>query len=174
MKKQFIALSIMTGLFAASAVNAADGTINFTGNITDAACTVDSTSASQTVNLGTVASTAFTAAGVTAAPTSFTIKLTNCPSTVTAAAVKFDGTSNTTNTQILKLSTDSTATGVGVAIYEKDGSTLVPMHTASAKQTLDSSLTTNSLAFVAKYMSTAASVTAGTANATTDFTIAYN
>jgi P pilus assembly protein, pilin FimA len=173
MKKHVFALTLIAGLFA-SAANAADGTINFTGSITDAACTVDSNSASQNVNLGTVSSKVFGAVGATASPTNFTIKLTSCPSTVTGASVKFDGTSDTTNTQLLKLASASTAKGVGVAIYEKDASTLVPMHSQSSRQTIDSAQTTNTLAFVAKYMSTADAVTAGTANASTDFTIVYN
>ncbi len=34
--------------------NAADGTINFTGKILDAACTIDTSTESQTVNLGNI------------------------------------------------------------------------------------------------------------------------
>ncbi|MEM6052091.1 fimbrial protein [Erwinia sp. P7711] len=173
MKKTLIALSLVLSpvMFA----QAADGTINFSGNITDAACTVDADSASQTVNLGTVSAKAFSAAGSTAAPTKFNITLSSCPATVTSASVKFDGLVNTTNTDLLALNTDSTAAGVGIAIYEADSSTPVPLLTASSSQVIDSTDgATNTLSFVAKYMATAATVTAGTANASTDFTIVYN
>lgn len=174
MKKTLIALALISAPVLMSTANAADGSINFTGNITDAACTVDTNSASQTVTLGNVSSAAFNAVGSTAAPTKFDIKLTNCPETVTSAAVKFDGTINATNSDLLSVSSDSTATGVGIAIYEANSSTQVPMLTSSASQTIDSTLATNTLSFVAKYMATAATVTAGSANAVTDFTIIYN
>ncbi|MGJ0481631.1 fimbrial protein [Pantoea agglomerans] len=173
MKKTLIALSLICApvMFA----QAADGTINFTGNITDAACTVDAASATQTVNLGTVSAKAFTAVGSSAAPTKFSINLTNCPAAVTKASVKFDGLINKTNADLLAVNTDSTATGVGIGIYEADSTTQVPMLTASASKAIDSTAgATNTMNFVAKYIATAATVGAGTANASTDFTVVYN
>jgi len=151
----------------------ADGTINFTGNITDTACTVDPASASQTVNLGTVASTAFSAAGSTASPTRFTINLSSCPAAVASANVRFDGTTSNANNSVLALNSDQTATNVGVAIYEQDSSTQIPVGNASANKTLSSS-GPNTLTYIAKYYATATPVTAGTANSTATFTIAYN
>lgn len=137
MKKTIIALSLIAApLLMINNALAADGTINFTGTITDSACTVDTASASQTVSLGTVSSSAFSAAGDTASPTKFTINLSNCPTTVSSASVKFDGSINTTNNNLLALSSDSTAAGVGIGIYESDSSTQIPMSTASAAQTL--------------------------------------
>jgi len=178
MKKSIIALSLMASYMLASAANAADGTINFTGSIISSACTVNTASASQTVNLGNVNSTAFgSTVGTTAAATQFSINLTNCPSSVTSASVKFDGTENATNSSILALSSGETATGVGVALYEADGSTVLPLQTASNSITIptaSSGTSSATLNFVAKYMSTASSVTAGTADATTEFTIVYN
>ena len=150
---------------------AADGTINFTGNITDAACTVDSSSANQTVNLGTVSSQAFSSAGDSAAPTEFSINLTACPVSVATASVTFDGASDSSNDQLLQLTSGSTAAGVGIGIYEADSSTIVPMHVSSVSQPV---ATTATLNFIAKYVSTAASVTAGTANGVADFTVTYN
>jgi len=174
MKKTLIALSLLAAPVAFSSAYAADGSINFTGNITDAACTVDTDSASQTINLGTVSSKAFQAAGATAAPTKFDIKLTQCPVTVTSASVKFDGSIDSNNSDLLALSNSSTAQGLGVAIYESNSATQIPLLTASAAQTIDSAAATNTLSFVAKYMATANTVTAGSANAVTDFTIVYN
>lgn len=152
---------------------AADGTINFTGTITDTACTVDTASANQTVNLGTVARTGFSAVGSTSAATKFTIGLTSCPSSVTAARVKFDGTANSTNSNLLALNTDQTATNVGIGIYEQDGSTLIPLASQSASKAL-SSTATNTLTYVAKYYAVATPVGAGTANSTATFSIVYN
>lgn len=174
MKKTLIAASLLVLPFSSFVAHAADGSVNFTGNITDAACTVDTNSASQTVTLGNVSSSAFSAVGSTAAPTKFSINLTNCPETVTSASVKFDGRVNSTNNDLLSVNTDSTATGVGVAIYESDSATQIPLLTSSVAQAIDSTAATNTLSFVAKYMATAAKVTAGSANAVTDFTIIYN
>jgi P pilus assembly protein, pilin FimA len=155
--------------------SAADGTINFTGTILDSACTVDTTSASQTVNLGQVSRTAFAAAGDTASPTRFNIVLNNCPETVTSAAVRFDGIPDSADMNILALGSDQTATGVGVALFESDGVTPVPLATESQQVTLNTGTGENSnvLTYVASYKATQAAVGAGSANATSDFTITY-
>lgn len=153
--------------------SAADGTVNFTGTIRDTACTVDTASATQTVNLGTVAATSFGSAGSTASSTRFTINLTGCPTAVTSASVRFDGPLATGNSSLLALSSGQTATNVGVGIYQQDSSTLIPIGSASAAVTL-SSTATNALNFIAKYVSTAATVGAGSANAVATFTVAYN
>jgi major type 1 subunit fimbrin (pilin) len=166
-----VALTASLGFVGTSI--AADGTINFTGTITDNACTVDTGSANQTVNLGTVSSTTFTGAGVTAAPTRFNINLTNCPAAVTTASVRFDGATSAANNQILALSSGQTATNVGVALYEQDSSTLIPI----ASKTADRPITAtgpNVLTYIAKYYATATPVTAGTANSSATFTIGYN
>ncbi|MBA4823475.1 fimbrial protein [Pantoea ananatis] len=156
-----------------TSVNAADGTINFTGSITDTACKVDTSSASQTVNLGTISSTSFGAAGATAAPTRFTINLTSCPAAVKSASVRFDGATANGNNAILGLSSGQTATNVGVGIYEQDSTTLIPVGSASSSKPL-STTATNSLTYIAKYVATATPVTAGSANSSAAFTIAYN
>ncbi|WP_338628941.1 fimbrial protein [Enterobacter sp. JJBC] len=155
--------------------SAADGTINFTGSILDSACTVNTISASQTVNLGNLQRSVFKAAGDVASATRFDIVLENCPDTVTSASVKFDGTANATNSNILALNSGQTAQGVGVALFEEDGVTAIPLSTPSAQMTLVNTGDTNRnvMTFVAKYQATQAAVTAGTANATSDFTIVY-
>lgn len=173
MKIKFTAAAIASAALLFNIAQAADGTINFTGNITDQACTVDTASANQTVNLGNVSAKAFAAAGDVAAPTKFSINLTNCPQTVTQARVKFDGTTNSTNQTILALSSGQTATNVGVALYEADSTTQIPVASASASQTI-TTVGPNVLNFVAKYMATTASVGTGTANAVTNFTVNYN
>lgn len=174
MKINLVLVLLATSLVCSTAAAAADGTINFTGNITTAACTVSTASASQTVNLGTVTASSFTGgAGVSAAPTRFTIALSACPDTLTSASIKFDGVADTTNSNLLALSSGQTAGGVGIGIYEANGSTIIPLQTASSTITFDATGNA-SIDYVAKYVSTAASVTAGTANSVTNFTIAYN
>lgn len=160
------------------AASAADGQINFTGTILDSACKIDTNTANQTVNLGKIPKSSFNAAGAVAAATRFSIVLNNCPAAVTSASVKFDGTADSSDTNILALNSGQTAKGVGVAFYEEDGITAIPLATQSKSITLDTSTgedpaNSNKMTFVAKYKATQAAVVAGTANATSDFTITY-
>ncbi|EAM8641815.1 fimbrial protein [Salmonella enterica] len=158
-------------LVAGSAV-AADGTIHFTGSITDQTCTVDSGTQSLNVDLGKVSQASLDgAAGMKAAPTRFSLSVSDCPDTVTGANVKFDGTSDGVNQNLLALDSGTgIATGVGIEIADKNG-TPIPLHSASADYTLAAG--TNSLDFVARYVSTGTAVTTGTANGTSQFTINY-
>ncbi|ADO08192.1 fimbrial protein [Pantoea agglomerans] len=173
MKKISLIAVALAAAGISSMASAADGTVNFTGTIRDTACTVDTASANQTVNLGTVAATSFGSSGATASSSRFTINLTGCPAAVTSANIRFDGPLSSGNSDLLALSSDQTATNVGVGIYQQDSTTLIPVGRASAPVTL-STTGTNALNFIAKYVSTAATVGAGSANAVATFTVAYN
>ncbi len=101
----------------------------------------------------------------------FTLSQNDCPDTVTGANVKFDGTSDGVNQNLLALDNGTgIATGVGIEIADKNG-TAIPLHTASPDYTLAAGA--NSLDFIARYVSTGAAVTTGTANGTSQFTINY-
>lgn len=169
MKKTMLSACFL--LVAGSAV-AADGTIHFTGSITDQTCTVDSGSQNLNVDLGNVAQTALDGtAGMKAAPTRFTLSLSDCPDTANGANVKFDGTSDGVNQNLLALDSGAgIASGVGIEIADKNG-TSIPLHTASTDYTLGPG--SNTLDFIARYVSTGTAVTTGTANGTSQFTINY-
>ncbi|ETX65544.1 hypothetical protein P835_00312 [Citrobacter portucalensis] len=169
MKKTMLSACFL--LVAGSAV-AADGTIHFTGSISDQTCTVDTGTQNLNVDLGKVAQTALDgAAGMKAAPTRFTLSVSDCPDTITGANVKFDGTADGVNQNLLALDGGTgIATGVGIEIADKNG-TAIPLHAASADYTLAEG--SNTLDFVARYVSTGAAVTTGTANGTSQFTINY-
>jgi major type 1 subunit fimbrin (pilin) len=67
-------ISALMSLSVFQAANAADGVINFTGNITGTACVVDTSAISQPVDLGTISTTAFTGGnGATAAAKRLTL-----------------------------------------------------------------------------------------------------
>ncbi|WP_095048499.1 MULTISPECIES: fimbrial protein [unclassified Pseudomonas] len=174
MNRKLIVMALLAGSAFSSASYAADGVVNFTGTITDAACTVSPSSTSATVALGTISSKAFSAAGATSAPTRFGITLTTCPASVTTASLKFDGPANSENSGLLALTSGAgVATGVGIGIYESNSTTLIPVGTKSATKALASGADTT-FEFVAKYVSTAATVVSGKANATSNFTVSYN
>lgn len=159
-------------LASALGVKASDGTIHFTGSITDQTCKVDTGSLNLPVNLGNVALTALNGAkGMSAASTQFSINVSECPETASAANVKFDGTVDANDPGLLALDNESgVASGVGIQIADKNG-TAIPLHAASSDYSLIEG--TNSLNFVARYVSTGPAVTVGSANGTSEFTIIY-
>ncbi|HBO4004273.1 TPA: fimbrial protein [Pseudomonas aeruginosa] len=138
---------------------AADGTINFKGEITAAACsitggagtTVGGAAGNQTidVSLGKISidSLGGTAGGSIAGGTSLNLNLNlDCGKTgtgLTTVKLKFDPVSGTGidshNESLLKLGKDSTATGVGIGIYGSDGKLL----NLSANETINAPLNSN-------------------------------
>ena len=175
MKKMFVIASMAAAISmsAASVYAGGAGQVNFAGTITDAGCTITNTVSNPlNVKLGTYSSKEFTKSGDTTAKSSFKISLSDCPDTVTKASVIFDGTPDSNNTTLLKLTQDDgVATGVAIQLYDISGAEL-PLFTASKSYTLASG--TNDLSFMAAYKSTAATVTAGPANAVANFSISYN
>ncbi|EXU77356.1 ferrous iron transporter B [Erwinia mallotivora] len=176
MKKIVSVLALMTAISSACA---ADGTINFTGNIIDSACTVDLDGAGATtmdVAMGNVSKSSFTGVGSTAggnsSATKFNILLKNCPETVSTATVKFDGTAYSGDNSVLAL-TDETGVATGVGIQLSDNSGVLSLFTESAAYTLTSGSNTNTLDFTARYIQKAATVTAGKANSVATFTVNY-
>ena len=174
MKKNMIALVVAGAALAGiNVANAYEGQVHFTGTIIDTACSVNggSTSPIQVV-LGTVAKSTFAANGDKSDPTKFKISLTNCPTSLTQAAIKFDGTSDAVDNTVLALDSGSTAKGVGVEIGQMDG-TKLPLFTASTPVPITSGAA--DLNFVGRYVATNyTALASGTANATSNFTVSYN
>jgi major type 1 subunit fimbrin (pilin) len=176
MKKSIIAAVIATtAALSMSNVFAAASTVNFTGEILDAACTVDVASQDQTVALGKYNKSEFAAAGDVTAATKFSIVLKDCPKTVTSAAVRFDGKPDATNSSLLAIdsSVSGAATGVAINLMTADKAQL-PLHGSNSYSYTLSSTASNTLDFYAQYKSTAATVTAGPANSVANFSVVYN
>jgi major type 1 subunit fimbrin (pilin) len=152
-----------------------EGQINFTGEIIDSACqVVNGLSNPLNVQLGKVSKTVFTGAGSTSTLTKFDIQLTNCPDTVTSAAINFGGTPDANNNATLALTPDSDA-ATGVAIQLVDASEQpVSLYTPSQQYQLASGTAVNDLEFGARYIQTGAAITAGPANSVSTFTVIYN
>lgn len=176
MKKNLIAAAFAaTAVLAASNAFAAAGTVNFTGEILDAACTVDVASQNQTVVLGSYNKSEFTAAGDKTAAKKFDIVLKDCPETVTSAHVRFDGQPEATDSNLLAIdsSASGAATGVAINLMTADKAQL-PLHGDNGYSYTLSSTADNTLDFYAQYQSTAAAVTAGPANSVANFSVVYN
>ncbi|SNY79604.1 fimbrial protein [Enterobacter sp. CC120223-11] len=176
MKKNLIAVAIAaTAVLSMSNAFAAAGTVNFTGEILDAACTVDVASQNQTVALGQYNKSEFTAAGDTTAAKKFNVVLKDCPATVTSAHVMFDGKPDTTNSSLLAIdsSVAGAATGVAINLMTADKADL-GLHGDNGYRYTLVSTADNTLDFYAQYKSTAAAVTAGPANSVANFSVVYN
>lgn len=176
MKKNIIAAAIVaTAALSMSNVFAAAGTVNFNGEILDAACTVDVGSQNQTVELGRYNKSEFTNAGDKTAETKFSIVLKDCPATVTSAAVRFDGTPDAADSTLLAIdsSVAGAATGVAINLMTADKADL-PLHGTNGYSYTLTDAADNTLDFYAQYESTVASVTAGPANSVANFSVVYN
>ncbi|RAY78929.1 type 1 fimbrial protein, partial [Enterobacter cloacae] len=155
MQKNLIALTLLAVSGFLSSVFAADGTINFTGNILDASCTVNTAASNLNAQLGDVGVGALNGAvGKTASQARIDIVLTNCPASANNASVRFGGTTDPINPDLLQISgSGPIATGVGIALYERDAVTQIPVAAPSASLPVSASGDTT-LTYYAKYMST--------------------
>lgn len=177
---------VVCSLLAATHAFASDGVVHFTGEVIDSTCEVSTDTKDQTVALGKVNKSSFSTVGTTAAPAEFRIKLENCPETYTKAAARFDGTEASDGNGDLAIGNPLTAstpgdytgtddakaaTGVAVRIYNRTDNSQVKLYKDSAYTDIVSN--TAELKFIARYIATSATVTPGTANADSEFTIVY-
>lgn len=164
---------LAAGMVAAMGANAADGTINVSGSIIATGCEVDATSIAAPVALGDLSPENFATVGSISAKQNINIALTSCPTTQAGVKLTATGAADATNNQLLALSTDSVARGLGIALYNADG-TLIPMNSPSASAAINAETGVATIALQAAAMSTATSVTGGAFTATTNFTLSYN
>jgi major type 1 subunit fimbrin (pilin) len=178
---KFAALA-MAGVLSQGAF-AADGTINFTGEIADAPCTISPNSQNMTVPLGKVSRTEFDGATAgtavvgkkSATPAKFNIDLLGCGATAKGATVTFSGTADLDDATNLRLANAGqvgvgAASGVAVELGDSAG-TKIPLGSPSGTYTLG--LGDNSLKFQAAYVATKTAVAVGPANSVAQFTVAY-
>jgi major type 1 subunit fimbrin (pilin) len=171
MKKILLLSALVTVSSFTTLSHASDGSINVTGTISDATCTINAGSVNIPVAFGTVSSTAFTGVNSTAGIEPINIEFDSCPASITSAAVSFDGTSDAVNSDLFALTSSGAATGVAVGLYESDSATLIPF--GSTSKTMPLSPTGGTLSYFAKYVQTATPVAAGTADTVINFTVKY-
>ncbi|MFP2504811.1 fimbrial protein [Buttiauxella gaviniae] len=175
MKKNLIAVAaaVISAVSASNALATA-GTVNFTGDIVDAACTVDVASQNQTVALGSYGKSEFTQVGDVTAAKKFSIVLKNCPSAIPVAHVRFDGQPDPTDSTLLAIdNSPSSAIGVAINLMSADKVQL-PLHGENSYRYNLIYTADNILDFYAQYKSTSPSVDAGQANAVANFSVIYN
>ena len=168
--------AVSTNPGASAGTQGTGGQVKFTGEITDASCNVDSTSANQTVDLGKWAKSYFTSTGVETTKTAFHIKVKDCPSSVHNVAVLFDGNKDKVDTSLFAVTAG--ATGVGIKLYEDDQSQQIIPGSVTKKHAViagaQGATSTADLTFYADYQATSATVTTGAADGVADFNMIYN
>ncbi|MEX3018215.1 fimbrial protein [Kluyvera sp. STS39-E] len=149
------------------------GGMRFQGEIIAEACSVDAGDRLMTVNMGQISSQRFHAAGEDASPVPFDIHLLDCSTAVSQhVGVSFHGAADGKDPDVLSVGEGAgIATGIGVALFDSDGSQ-IPLNgdPISWAKIYDGPTT---LHFVAKYRSTERQVTGGTANAQAWFSLTY-
>ncbi|HFZ8995705.1 TPA: fimbrial protein [Citrobacter freundii] len=161
---------------ASGATSVSGGSVHFTGSVVDAACAVSQDSVDQTVTLGQVRLAAFgdtPAPGVAAGQkVPFNITLSDCDTSVSSqASITFNGNQAEGQAGVLDNTAGvGSAQGIGIQIYDNDGSAL-PLGQASKGTTLIDG--TNTLNFSADYITTASTVTAGNVDTTATFNVTY-
>lgn len=152
------------------------GSVHFQGQLVNAACAVSTQSDAQIVKLGQYRTASFTKVGDTSSQTPFNIVLTDCDSSVAStASVAFIGQTDATDPTLLAVNASGngvTAKGVGIEILDRASQSLSPNGTSfSTAQTLNDG--ENTIPFTARYKATAATATAGAANADATFVMKY-
>lgn len=171
-----LSLTAISGVSMAATSIVNGGTVNFKGDIIEAACAVDSESLNQTVELGQVKASVLQAAGDESDAKNFNIKLNNC-SVDMAKKVSFSflGTSiGGGDNTVLGLSgaTDGSAKNVGIAIFDPSNEKItIDGSEFGAETTLVNG--TNIIPFKARYVATG-TAKAGQANAVASFNIKYD
>ncbi|PFH19502.1 fimbrial protein [Burkholderia sp. JKS000303] len=193
--KKILVLAAVAGMFAAGSAMAADGTINFTGNITAASCLITGGAGTSVtgekgkqdiaVNLGTVSADSIggTAGHSIAGGTSISLNLDcgNTATDLTLVKMKFDPLAGSgidgKNNKLLKIS--GSAVGVGIGLYDDNNNLL----NLAANETINAPLVkggtdekptyTAALNMRAGYVANGDKVAAGTANGTLPFTLSY-
>jgi major type 1 subunit fimbrin (pilin) len=183
--KSAVCLTLVMAGFASSAMadsayDTSNGTVDFTGSITNTPCAISASNQNLKVDLGAVKSSVFTKKGDTSTAQPFSIVLSNCTvdrTTPFEATVSFNGAgADTAKTSLaVNAGSDTTgqaiATGVGIQILDNT-QTGLPLNTDTTAIKITE--TEMILPYSARYISIADSVTAGLANGHTDFTVTYN
>lgn len=180
MKKSLLALSAgLVFSVAGTSAFANTGTIMFQGKITAATCPIEVSppggGVGNAVPLGEVAASTFTAVGQEYNRTNFELIVpdnANCTATNNKATVTFTGSADATSNYFTVTPTSDGAQNVVIALRDGLGNLIAP-GAESNEFDLNTGAETR-LRFSATYRSTAATVSAGAANADVGFTVAIN
>ncbi|SCC34023.1 fimbrial protein [Kosakonia oryziphila] len=148
-----------------------DVLVSVTGNLIGNTCTVAADSKEQDVPLGTIGIKQFRHSGdISNIKTPFTLRLEACGPTFAGVKIRFSGTPDDNNPQLVKIA-DGGATGVAVQILDKD-SVQIPLNTQTAALGMAGNDSVQ-MTFYAQLVATGAPVSAGDVSAFATWTTEY-
>lgn len=148
-----------------------DMLISVTGSLVGNTCEVSTDAKEQDVYLGNISVKQLSRAGaVSNITTPFTLKLESCGPSFSGVKIRFSGTPDTTDPQLIKVA-DGGATGVAIQILDKDG-VLLPLNTQTKVYGVagDDSV---QMSFYARLTATEATVNPGNVSAIATWTTEY-
>lgn len=153
--KYTIACGASCLLLAAANVQAADGQIEFTGSVTDNACTINTNSVNRSVELGQVRIADFgPAVGDAAGGNTFSISLDNCSTTTRKnVAIRFSGQQDAVDSTLLGLTGENQVKGVAIRINDQRTGNQVALNMPTSDYELRPQ--SNTFDFSAEYVRTA-------------------
>lgn len=172
-----IALSTVSA-YGIAATPVTQGTVTFTGKLTPDTCSITSGDEDKQVKLPTLSIQSLDAAGKVAGTTTFDLHVDSCPATVTQVAAHFEAINSDgfdATTQNLTNSTakvDGGAENVEVRLFDKDGSTQIPVGGTGSMFDVDATTHKATMTYIGGYYATAAT-TAGDVTAKVQYTLAY-
>lgn len=145
----------------AGTAQAADGQIEFTGSVTDNACTITTGDVNKSVTLDAVRIADFqSTVGSTAKAKKFTISLDNCSfATKKNVAITFSGQQDANDSTLLGLTGENQVKGIAIQIADARDGKKLPLNTPTADYDLRAQ--SNTFDFTAAYVRTVADTTTG-------------
>lgn len=186
--KKIMVFSVLSSLLTVSSVNAAGGTINFTGAVNSQTCNASVNGATgataAVVTLPTVQAGVLAAAGNTAGQTAFNMNVTGCATTAPSGAgtVKafFEKSANVDANGRLINTTPSTGTGTGasnVVLELVDGTSNAALKAGDISQNTGSYITIDggnaTLPYSVRYYAIGPA-TAGAVTSSVTYSLIYN
>ncbi|MBL5884422.1 fimbrial protein [Lelliottia aquatilis] len=174
LKIRWVAIIFLNAALTLPAL-AHDVTVNLTGKVTNATCTVSSDSIYKPVLLGYIPLKTFYQYPMSSAPVEFKINLENCGAVSRGVQVTFSGTPDDNVPDYFKLSndgSDDSASGIAVEIMD-DARKIIPVDGKSKSYLITSGATTKSLVFYAKMVTNGDALKTGNVNSNATFVTAY-
>lgn len=168
--RQFLVFLLLTLLTSGSA-GAYDVLVSVTGEMIGSTCVISADSKEVNVPLGTVGTRQFLAAGdVSNIKTPFVLNLEDCGPLFAGVKVRFTGTPDATNTQLLKVD-DGGAAGVAVQLLDSNSELIALDTQTDAYGTAGSDKV--EMKFYARLMATDIKVTPGDVSAIATWLVEY-
>ncbi|WP_327440578.1 fimbrial protein [Pseudomonas donghuensis] len=176
----FVAAASLASLGAFPLAHAADGTINFSGELVAQTCTIavngTATPAIATVTLPTVSTGLLDAAAKSTGRTNFNIQLSSCTGTASTAAAFFEAGASVDPVSGYLRNTGGTATLVGLRLIDSANGNVIQAGntnqlTATSRNTIDASGNAN-LPYAVEYVALG-TATAGTVTSSVTYSIDY-